>query len=372
MECETAHPRNACLLTRPAMLQPSHPPDKRRKHSLLLLLKKAGAFSAARACGGKAIRILCYHGVWRGNDAFAGDSMFISQTTFERRIALVRRLGFHVIPLELAVLGLQRRAEIPRDSVVITIDDGWYSSFACMLQTLRRESMPATIYCDTRNLISGLPVPHVMAHYLRDIFWPTAELPAGSQAAFARATDLTLDQKARFEAVLEFAERSGIDISPYLERRAFGYMTEEEIATAAAQGFAIELHTHTHSLGNFTFSEVAREITLNREILARILDRPPDRFRHFCYPSGKVRPGVQDALSRLGIASATTLDSGIAYPGADPLMLPRIVDGDHLSDLEFEAELCGVGTFVRRTRAAGKRLMSRSTDSAPADSTANA
>jgi hypothetical protein len=41
-------------------------------------------------------------------------------------------------------------------------------------------------------------------------------------------------------------------------------------------------------------------------------------------------------------------------------MLPRVVDGEHLSDLEFEAELCGVGDYLRQARETGMRLMRRS------------
>ena len=77
---------------------------------------------------------------------------------------------------------------------------------------------------------------------------------------------------------------------------------------------------------------------MNREVLGQLLGMPPAHFRHFCYPSGMVPPDGGEALRSLGIASATTLQTGIAYPGADLLLLPRIIDGDHLSELEFEAE----------------------------------
>jgi hypothetical protein len=105
---------------------------------------------------------------------------------------------------------------------------------------------------------------------------------------------------------------------------------------------------------------VSRELSLNREALSHILNRPPEHFRHFCYPSGRVAPGVQNALRRLGIASATTLQPGAARVGDDPLMLPRVVDGEHLSDLEFEAELCGVADYLRQARETGVRLLRRS------------
>lgn len=324
---------------------------KRSKTAILQFMKNSGMFALARAKSRAGIRILCYHGVWRGTDAFAGDSMFMLGRTFESRLALLRRLNFNVISLDQAVSALRGGGPLPPDCVVITIDDGWYSTFAHMLPALKHQGMHATVYCDTNNLMSGLPVPHVMAQYLRQIYAAAAELPPDAKTAFSRANDLAADHESRYSAALEFAGKLGIEISPYLTRRVFAYMTQDEIMQASRDGFAIELHAHTHSLGDFSFGAIAEEISINRQVLGSLLKQPAEHFRHFCYPSGKAIPSAADALRRLGIVSATTLKSGIAHRGTDLFFLPRIVDGDHLSELAFEAELCGVGDFLRAARA---------------------
>jgi peptidoglycan/xylan/chitin deacetylase (PgdA/CDA1 family) len=333
--------------------------SKRRKIALLRLLKNAGVFGLLRKASKAGVRILCYHGVWRGGDGFTGDSMFMLEQTFEGRLALLRRLRFNVIPLDRAVSALRGESTLPPDSVVITIDDGWYSTYANMLPALRHYGMHATIYCDTKNLISAVPVPHVMARYLRKIGAREATLAPRSEDAFSRATDLTCDVDARYAAALEFARNLELDASAYMTRRAFSYMNGAELAKASRDGFSIELHTHSHSLADFSFSRVGEEIAMNREVLGQLLGKPPAHFRHFCYPSGRVPPDRGDALRRLGIVSATTLETAIAYPGADLLLLPRILDGEQLSELEFEAELCGVGDFLRRIRASGFRSFFR-------------
>jgi peptidoglycan/xylan/chitin deacetylase (PgdA/CDA1 family) len=332
--------------------------SKRSKLALLRLMKNAGVFRFAREASQGGVRILCYHGLWRGADRFTGDSMFMLAQSFEARLEFLRRLAFNVISLDEAIAALRDDTPLPSDSVVITIDDGWYSTYAQMLPALKRQGMHATIYCDTKNLLSALPVPHVMARYLRQISAPEATLAPRSENAFSRATNLTLDAEARYSAALEFADSLGINASSYDKRRAFSYMTEAELVQASRDGFSIELHSHSHSLADFSFSRVREEITVNREVLGQIMNKPPAHFRHFCYPSGRVPPDGGDALRRLGIISATTLETGISYPGADLLLLPRIVDGDHLSELEFEAELCGVGDFLRKTRAVGSDILS--------------
>src|SRR3954447_16163809 len=165
--------------------------SKRSKIALLRLLKKAGVFELSRKASKAGVRILCYHGVWRGADRFPGDSMFMLEQTFEGRLALLRRLGFNVISLDRAVSALRGESTLPPDCVVITIDDGWHSTYANMLPALRRYGMHATIYCDTKNLMSAVPVPHVMARYLRKIGAREGTLPPRSEDAFSRATDLS-------------------------------------------------------------------------------------------------------------------------------------------------------------------------------------
>lgn len=277
--------------------------------------------------------------------------MFILERTFESRLALLRRLRFNVISLNEAVAALRGEGTVPPDCVVITIDDGWYSTYAHMVPALMRHGMHATVYCDTKNLLSNLPIPHVMARYLRKIYAPHAGLSPLAEDAFSRAIDLRLDADRRYSAALEFADSLKLDGSSYVTRRAFSYMTENEVMQASREGFAIELHTHSHSLADFSFAKVREEVSLNREVLGRLLNVPPTHFRHLCYPSGILPPDGDEPFRHLGIVSATTIRPGIAYPGVDLLLLPRIMDGDHLSELEFEAELCGVGDFLRRMRS---------------------
>ena len=282
--------------------------------------------------------------------------MFMLERTFESRLALLRRLHFNVISLSEAVAALRGESTVPPDCVVITIDDGWYSTYAHMIPALMRHGMHATIYCDTKNLLSNLPIPHVMARYLRKIYAPHAGLSPHAEDAFSRATDLRLDADLRYSAALEFADSLKVDAPSYVSRRAFSYMSDDEVKQTSRNGFAIELHTHSHSLADFSFAKVREEISMNREVLGRLLNLPPTHFRHLCYPSGIEPPDGGEPFRHLGILSATTTRPGIAYRGTDLMLLPRIIDGDHLSELEFEGEVCGVGDFLRKTRALGSNI----------------
>ena len=326
---------------------------KKLKLRFLHAAKSLGGFALARHFTGNGVRILCYHGIWLGRDSFPGDAMFMRAETFRNRLDTIRRLGYPVVPLDTAVAALEGTCGVPRNALAITIDDGWHSTYSEMLPALREQGMPATLYVDSEHLRTGLPVPHVMARYLHRIANKSA--PGLAVTALAEAADLSTSVQARLTAAEAMAGELGIDIKSYRASRAFDYMTEGELAEAYHAGLDVQLHTHTHSLHDQSATRVAREIADNRQALAEMLDVPPEQFRHFCYPSGVCSPEAAAELDRLGLASSTTTEQRIARPGMPRQLLPRILDGEQLSPIEFEAELSGFADLMRGLR----RLMVR-------------
>jgi peptidoglycan/xylan/chitin deacetylase (PgdA/CDA1 family) len=320
------------------------------KLAVLFVLKFCGVFALARFYHRRHIRVLCYHGAWIAHDRFDGDSMFIRPETFEARLRRLQASKFNVISLDQAVETLRGQRHTPDNAVVITMDDGWFGSFLRMIPALRRHSMPATLYCDSANLLAGQPIWHMMAQYLAKMYGAERSSEPEVQSLLATASDPAASNPAKHDALHKLAAVLDIDIGRYVSERAFSYMTPAELKEAAEQGLAVELHTHHHTLHDFEPDKVEQEITLNRRALADVLGRDPQSFRHFCYPSGATAPGVQNVLERLGICSATTLTPGLATANDDRLLLPRIIDGDHRTALEFEAELCGVSALLRNLR----------------------
>lgn len=316
----------------------------------LWLLRAFGLFALTRWHNGHGIRILCYHGAWRGTDDFPGDSMFIDPETFQARLDTLARLNYPVIPLDQAIDGLTGSIRLPPAAVVLTIDDGWYSFYSDMLPALRRRNLPATLYVDTEHLLSRRPVPHVMARYFT--------LIAGRDDPAVRvAADRTLDLETRLDQARTLGTSLGLDVDRYVENRVFDYMTPEDLAAAATDGLDVQLHTHSHTLGDFSVEAITAQIARNRAVLSGILGTEPARLRHFCYPSGVHDRAAGPILAELGIASATTTEAGIAYPGMDRFFLPRLLDGENLSLLEFEAELAGIGDLLRRLRTIWRKAV---------------
>ena len=322
------------------------PVRKQVKCWLLGLAKVIGLFAAARWLTRRGVRILCYHGVWLGDDGFAGDTMFMAAQTFARRLEAITRLGYPVVTLEMATAGLTQEARLPPSPVVVTIDDGWFSTFSCMLPELKKRNMPATLYCDTEHLENGQPVLNMMTSYLiRDV--PNPGEKAFSQDDIRLSYDKSASYERREAAVTRIADVLGVAVAPYLAKKVFDYMTPAQLAQSAAEGVDVQLHTHRHSLHDQSPAQIAQEIADNRRSLSRILGRHESAFRHFCYPSGITTKDGAQALAALGLRSSTTVKQGLAFPGDSMQLLPRILDSENWSMIEFEAELSGFAYLVR-------------------------
>lgn len=327
-----------------------------------------GLFRLCRRLTRQQLRILCYHGVWLGGEPpYRDNCLFMERERFARRMALVARLGYPVLPLKEAVARLAA-GTLPDAALAITIDDAWFSTGAAMLPELKRHGLPATVYVTTYYVLARRPVLNVLVGYMvqRAPRLPALQhiVPAAEgvedrarlAALLADHLDGLPDLDARWAELHRIAAAFAFDLDAADARRTFHLMAPEDIRAAHAEGFDIALHTHTHRMHGCDPLRVREELQRNREALAGVLGSAPDSLAHFCYPSGEYDERVFATLRQLGLRSATTIEFGLNGPGAEPLALKRILDSNNLSDLELEARLCGFWSFLsgaRRRLAAG-------------------
>ncbi len=271
-----------------------------------------------------------------------------------------------MLPLETA---LERLAEgsLPADAVALTIDDGFHGTGRHLPEALRRFGMPATLFVTSYYALRRRPVFRLVCQY---VWWATArrslqldELGVGGLAGRAliggdRDGDPTLwriidygerelDEAGRAALARRLGGLLGVDVEALEESRALGLMTPEEIRAAARAGLDVQLHTHRHRFPDEP--ELARrEVRENRAALQPLVGR---RLRHLCYPSGEYSRRHFGWLAQEGIESATTCEVGFATRESHPLALPRIFDGSHRTQLEFEAEVSGFLEVLRLVRA---------------------
>ena len=349
------------------------PPLKRLKMRALMAGQALGLFEIVRESSWRAERllILCYHGVSIDDEHEWSSSLYMSPAMFRRRMERLRSGGYAVLPLDEALTLLYERRLPPR-SVCLTFDDGAADFFLRGYPILREFDLPATVYLTTYYCGHRKPVFGVFAAYL---MWKArgqivdARRLAGAEAqwdlrsatgrrqAVAQLTQWVstehLSTAAKDELAAEVASLLGLDYQELVDRRILQLMTAEEVATLARAGVRFELHSHRHRVP-LDRALFLREIDENRQCIQQYSSRGTAPA-HFCYPSGVHRPEFLPWLAEAGVRSATTCESGMASADTQPLLLPRVIDGEHLTELEFESWLAGVGALLPRRTAYAER-----------------
>jgi len=336
------------------------------KTRLLRIARALGAFAFCRWRTRRQLRILCYHGIWVGGEPHYGDCLYMSAQRFAERMALLKRLGYEVLPLGEALTRWERGA-LPGHAVVITIDDAWYGTFKHMVPILHEHRFPATLYVTTYYVLAQRPVISVLLGYMvsriPDVAAATQRLAA--IPGLDEVTGLDRDRLTerllvyvesfpnlaeRWAAVQRLADVLDVDLGPITQDRRFGLMTEQELAHAREAGMDLQLHTHRHRMYDMNEAELRADLEINRCEIARIAGSEPGSLAHFCYPSGVYGTSVFPALERTGIRSATTTEFGLNPPGTHRLRLKRILDCESLSDIELEARLCGFWGMLQKLK----------------------
>ncbi len=338
------------------------------KLAALRTLRALGVLALCRRFTRHRLRVLTYHGFELIDEAAFRPAMFMKRETFNRRLQLIQRMGFHVIRLDSAVEQLQR-GQLEPDQLVIAIDDGW-ASFAMLAQPeLQRHGFPSSLYVTTYYVKHASPVFTMAVQYM---FWKTSReviefqgvpwapggtIPRGDAAALEQVMwqailygEQHCNQAQRDAMCADLGRRLGVPYHDIVNNRCFHLIRPEELRHAQQTGVAIELHSHRHRFPQDNESACRQEIEDNRQALQGWIGRRPD---HFCYPSGDWGQHQVPWLKEMGVKSATTCDPGLNSDRSSSHALKRILDSEHMHELEFEAALSGFNDFLQRLHPRG-------------------
>jgi peptidoglycan/xylan/chitin deacetylase (PgdA/CDA1 family) len=282
--------------------------------------------------------------------------------TFRDRMSLLRKWGFPILPLQQALTGLET-GDYPDFATVITIDDGWHSTYRYGLPVLQELELPATVYVTTYCVERRVPeIATLLAYTLSNarrkalhlVDCPAAvggpwDLTNGKERRRALSAVVAYAESRPFEQRTAFArqvvEAAGLDWERLESAKMFYLMDEGEVRALAEAGINIQLHTHRHRLPLHDRQATEAEIELNRRFLSALVPYPLD---HLAYPRGEYQPTQFGWLEAAGIESAMTCEPGLNYADTPRLQLRRFLDGEDVSIIEFEAELCGLAHLIRR------------------------
>jgi peptidoglycan/xylan/chitin deacetylase (PgdA/CDA1 family) len=250
----------------------------RRAFSASILILIASTIFAAPPRAKKDDRpfgtVLCYHIV----EAPAAPRMHITRNVFRQHLQYLEMTGYNVIPLRQLyeyVTGV--RASIPKNAVVITIDDGWRSTYTEAFPELQKRKFPFTVFI----------YPKIIGQTSNALTWAQ---------------------------IREMAE-AGVDIQshslshPYLTRRR-----------------------HV-DFGDDAYAQwLQRELTESKRLLERETGK---KVEFLAYPYGDYDSKLAKFVAKAGYSAALTCDFGRVRPGSDPLRMRRFVIDDRMDFAAF-------------------------------------
>jgi peptidoglycan/xylan/chitin deacetylase (PgdA/CDA1 family) len=222
--------------------------------------------------------VLCYHIV----EAPAAPRMHIDRETFRQHLQYLEMTGYNVVPLRHVyefVTG--KRASLPKNAVVITIDDGWRSTYTEAFPELQKRKFPFTVFI----------YPNIIGKTSNALTW---------------------------DQIREMAN-AGVDIQshalshPFLTRRRHRSMNDEQYA-----------------------SWLRRELAESKRILEKESGK---KVQFLAYPYGDYDDHVATAAGKAGYTAALTCDFGRVKKGSDPLKMKRFVIDDKMDFAAFRQYL---------------------------------
>lgn len=333
------------------------------KITVLLIAKILGLFELASWLTRNQIRILGYHGIWFLDKHF-GNFLFMSSDRFQARMAWLKQSKYTIISLDEAIKRLQQKKTTPY-SIVITIDDGWYGSYKYMLPILEQNLFPATLYVYTEAVELQKPLFHIMISAIFNLTEKKVLKTFNAETNEELEVDISDSEKKQLvlSDILEKLSKLknlqkeslcreitialGFDYESIYKSRQFGLMSFDEIHQANNRGLDIQLHTHTHTVDIKAPEKLIEEIDVNKKKLQPYVD---STLEHFCYPSGTYNPEMQHYLKKSKVVSGTLCDTGLVTSASNLYELNRILDGQLISQLEFEGEVSGFLELIRQIR----------------------
>jgi peptidoglycan/xylan/chitin deacetylase (PgdA/CDA1 family) len=347
------------------------------KLAALRALKTSGVFNLVADSHWRRNRllILCYHGTSLEDEHVWRPGLYMDPRLLEQRLELLKQGRYSVLPLG---QGLERlhAGTLPTRSVAITFDDGTYDFYRQAYPLLQRYRFPVTVYQTTYYMDYERPVFSLICSYM---LWKKrgVVIPDGQDLGLTVPLDLRTEAGRHkvVRGLIEFAEREdmtgsqkdemagrlarflGIDYEALVAKRLLQIMNKQELQEIARNGVDIQLHTHRHRAPE-NEALFRREIRDNR---ARIQAVVSSRPVHFCYPSGVYRSTFFDWLAQEQVVSATTCDGGLVSRSSLSMLIPRFIDNQYRTAIDFESWLSGVGDLLAVRRAASQKYIPKET-----------
>lgn len=333
------------------------------KNAFLTLFKVSGITPAIKYQNRNKIPILCYHGISKSDEHLFMPSNFMQFNVFKQRMEWLKNNGYTFIHLNEAI-ELTKQNKVDKKYVVITIDDGFSACFDEMIPYIIENKIKSTFYITTYYARKNYPIFRIAMQY---IMWKHKKdlklesLNFINDEYFKNKIISVKDPSSLWDFInhceKKYSSEDKNKILNAIEKensvklnedniKSFSIYPLEKLAQTSNDIIDYQLHTHTHRCDPNP-ELFHKDLSKNKALLKSINNK---ELIHFCYPSGIWDEFFFTTLNTLEIKTATTCDPGLVDSTAHPFKLPRFIDTNHMTLNQFEAEITGVGCFLRKIK----------------------
>ncbi|MGV8162097.1 MAG: polysaccharide deacetylase family protein [Candidatus Nanoarchaeia archaeon] len=291
----------------------------------------SGATMLASKLKNKKVLILAYHRVLDLNSSFLFDSSLVSASrlNFESQMKFLSK-NYNVISLEEFVKIHNLKKPFPKNTVVITFDDGYEDFYKFAYPVLKKYDLPATVYLTTGAVDEG------------KVFWWDNVAYIINKTKINNVTldgFGTFDFKNKTRAIKKINERLKnisdakklrvikelglkLNVKPL---RKCKHLDWKQIRIMQKNNISFGAHTVNHPiLTNISLKDAEKEIILSKELIEKELKT---KINFFAYPNGHkadFNENIIKILKRNGFVCATTYIPGWCDSNSDLFELNRV------------------------------------------------
>ncbi len=286
------------------------------KSRLVRLVGPFGGFQLCKILSRSTPKILMYH-------RFSENPQpgFVHREAFEKQIEYLKN-NFNLVTLDDLVKNYQQQGFFSKNTIVITIDDGYNDFYEIAFPVLKKYNVPATFFVTTRFVDGDFwlwpdCVRYILEHSNEiDLSRISSDLEYTSKQMTDRDRQtvwgmiitflLSIAEDEKNHWLVRFAELQNVKIpnEPIEEYRAVSWSQVNELD---ANNIEIGAHTQTHpSLGRLKENQLSVEILGAVEIIQNQIGHSP---RSFCFPNGQpsdYTESVKQHIKDAGCQSAVT------------------------------------------------------------------
>ncbi len=290
-----------------------------------------------RIFGARNLRILCYHRVMDidyRHFEFDDEVVDAAVADFDRQMRFVAR-HFNVIGFK-ELEEYKRRGIFPKNSLIVTFDDGYKDFYTNAYPVLKRYKMPATIFLTTGHIgtnrlfwwdklaffIKNTPKKEIsITHNGNTYKYDLSTYARRQQSLNALNRLMKKIKNEEREVIIGFIEKSaGIKIDPSATKDMI--LSWEDIKTMSNNSIEFGAHSVTHPLLSYLPpAKIEREIFLSKKKIEQQIKEP---VAVFAYPCGVYNEMCKEAVKKAGFAFGCTYTKGVNNFKTDSYELKRI------------------------------------------------